>query len=455
MRNTTARSFVLFFVVAAYFVGMGFLIFGFAAHGSEWATNKANQHLYSNGQILISGSIYDTNGVVLAQSSNGKRAYNSNKTIRKATLHAVGDYTGCIATGVQYVYRHNLSGYDPVNGIYNIVKSSTGSDITLTIDAEICKTAYNALNGRKGTVGVYNYKTGEIVCMVSSPTYDPQNKPSDIETNDDYEGVYLNRMISGVYVPGSTFKIITAISALENIPDIESQTFNCDGAYETGDGVVKCNGVHGKISFEKALNESCNSAFAEIANELGKEKLQATAEELGFNQTISMDKINIKKSTFDVTKTSKTDLGWAGIGQYTTLVSPYLMMSIVGAIANNGDAIQPYLVASVKSSMGITTKTKATKFSQISVNSTIAAKMKKFLRSDVTNHYGDSKFPGLEMCGKTGTAQLDGKESHSWFVGFSQKEDSPYAIACVVENSGAGITAAGTVVNKVMQKLCN
>ena len=156
-------------------------------------------------------------------------------------LHAVGDNSSFIATGVQYVYSSKLSGYDFVNGVYNLKKYNRGNDINLTLDADICKTAYQAMDGRKGTIAVYNYKTGEMVCMVSTPSYDPQNKPDDIDDNpDEYEGVYLNRFVSGMYTPGSIFKIVTAISAIENIPDIYSQTFECTGEYATGDGKIIC-----------------------------------------------------------------------------------------------------------------------------------------------------------------------------------------------------------------------
>ena len=116
-----------------------------------------------------------------------------------------------------------------MNGVYNLKKYNRGNDINLTLDADICKTAYEAMDGRKGTIAVYNYKTGAMVCMVSTPSYDPQNKPDDIDENsDEYEGVYLNRFVSGLYTPGSIFKVVTAISAIENIPDIYSQTFECN-----------------------------------------------------------------------------------------------------------------------------------------------------------------------------------------------------------------------------------
>lgn len=456
MNNTTKRAYVLYAVCAMFFVGLGILIFTFVTNGAKWATNKANRHLYSNGSISAAGSVYDCNGEVLAQTVDGKRVYNENSEIRKATLHTVGDLNGFIATGVQFTYRHTLAGYDFVNGISSIVQYGKGNDIYLTVDSSVCETAYKALDGRKGTVCVYNYNTGKIVCCVSTPTYDAKNKPDDIDSNSKYEGVYLNRTVSGLYTPGSIFKVVTAISAIENIPDIYSKKFDCTGEYATGDGTVICNDVHGEVSFEEALNHSCNSAFTQIALELGRDKLTATAQELGFNVTLDVTGIATPvKSRFDVSRTTKADLGWAGIGQYTTLVNPYHMMSIMGCIANGGTTVEPYVLDYVATPSKSKRYTKAYESEEIKLSPEIAAKIKALLRSDVENYYGDERFPNLEMCGKTGTAQIADGEPHSWFVGFSQRKDTPYAIAVVVENGGTGLSAAAIVANKVMQDVCS
>ncbi len=456
MNFTNKRASFLYAVLAAFFIGFVILIYSFVVHGSEWATSKANRHLYSEGSISAAGAIYDVNGKSLASTIKGKRRYNDSSSVRKATLHTVGDLNGYIATGVQYTYRHTLTGYDFVNGISSIVQHGKGNDIHLTISSSACKTAYNALNGKKGSISVYNYITGEIVCMVSAPTYDPKNKPKDIDTNKKYEGVYLNRVLSGLYTPGSTIKVITAASALENIPDINSRTFECTGKYNTGDGTVICNGVHGKINFEEALNCSCNSVFAEIAIELGKDKLTATANELGFNSELKVDGVaSPTMSRFDVSKAADVDLGWAGIGQYTTLANPYHMMTIMGCIANSGSAVEPYVIDYIESPDGSQKETESKVSKEISLAPKIADKLKEMMRSNVENYYGDKKFPGLEMCGKTGTAQIDEGKPHSWFVGFSQNSNTPYAIVVVVENGGSGLSTAAKVANKVMQAICD
>lgn len=451
MRNTTRRTYIIIFLIIAFFIGLGIMLYGFISDGDEWVANRANGLIYKGGELTVAGTIYDSDGEVLVSTENGKRKYNPNYNKRLSTLHVVGDSAGYIATGVQTMYRSNLIGYNFVDGIYGTLSSDEGVDIKLTIDADICAEAYSAMNGNKGTVIVYNYETGEVVCMVSAPTYDPQNKPKDIDTNTSgkYNGIYMNRAISGVFTPGSTFKVVTAICAIENIPDLYSRKFKCTGKKTFGKGDVICNGTHGTLNFERALNVSCNSVFSELANEVGKDKLTETVRALGFGKNVTISKAKTVRSTFDVSSSTKLDLGWAGIGQYTTLVNPSQMLMFMGAIANGGKAMTPYLVE--ESSEIVDVKSKVN--SNIKLSEETAGKVKKLLRSNVKNYYSDNKFPGLEMCGKTGSAEVSNGRSHAWFTGFSNKKNFPYAIVVCLENGGLGYNHAIPVANRVMQKV--
>lgn len=455
MGNTVKRVYIVYALILAFLCGLVFLVYGYAVHGDEWVTKRVNNHLYTNRQLTTAGSVLDRNGKVLVESDDDGRSFNSDLTVRKATLHAVGDTQGYIATGVQSIYRSYMIGYDFINGVYKAVRDGTGNDITLTIDADICRTAYNALGYNNGTVGVYNYKTGEVICMVSKPTYDPENKPADIDsdTSGKYDGIYLNRLLSGVFTPGSVFKTVVAICALENMDDINERDFKCTGKYTTKDGTVICNATHGKLTFEKAYNRSCNSVFAQLANELGKKKLTATAEDLGFNSSLSACGVSLAKSMFNVSKADKNELGWAGIGQHTVLANPCHLLMITGAVANGGNAVTPKIVKNSTSSKLLELLGDISPLSQISIDTKIASQMQKMMRSTVKNYYGDGRFPGLEMCGKTGTAEVDGERPHAWFMGFSQKEDFPYAIVVMVENGGSASSVAIPVANKVMQAL--
>lgn len=460
MKTLSRRAWLLYIPAVAFLAGLCILFYTFYTNADDWSMRKANRHLYTSGTLIAAGNITDETGAILAKTADGKRQYNESRSIRTATLHVVGDAQGFIATGVQTSYKDELTGYTFANGIYDIKKYGKGNDLQLAVNAELCAEAYKALGNNKGTVGVMNYRTGQLVCVTSKPAYDIQNRPSQDIANDktgEYEGVYLNRFFSGVYTPGSTFKVITSASAIDNIADIDTQKLKCTGAHTIDGGSVKCLGKHGTLGFERALNVSCNSFFAQVALQLGTEKLTATTDALGFNQNFTVGKIRLAKSTFDLSAASQLDLGWAGIGQYTTLVNPCHMLMIVGAIANGGTSVQPYLVKSITNQTGKTVLEAKTEAGLQMFSASTAKKLQELLRSNVENYYGDGKFRKLEMCGKTGTAEVStdegGDKPHAWFVGFSQREDLPYAIVVVVENGGGGSSVAIPVANKTMQKV--
>lgn len=445
----------------AFVVGLVFMTVSLVQNGDTWVMKRFNHHVYSNGELIGAGTIYDKDGDILAETKDGDRVYSDSATTRKSTLHVVGDPKNFISTGVQSVYSARLTGYSLLFGVHNIQKYGKGNDLKLTIDRDICDEAYKALDGRKGTVGIVNYKTGDIVCSVSSPSYDVEDVPDSLLTSERYEGVYINRLLGAHYVPGSTFKLVTAICAIENIPDIYSREWVCNGEYQPESGVaIKCNANHGKhINFKDALAKSCNSAFAQIAIELGQEKLATTAKELGIGSVVTVSgTIDSYAGYFDATDKIKLGvdaLGWTGIGQGNTRIAPITMLRIVSAVANGGNAVSFNIVDSLANQAG-----KALDFTlpsnQLSMmNSDVAAKLKEMMRYNVTDHYGESKYKGLNLCAKSGTAQIDSDESHNiaWFVGFMDDSEHPYAFVVAIENGNSGSQTAGPVAKRVLTKL--
>lgn len=443
MNRIFRRSKWLYAIGGIFIVALTVLFFTFLINAKTWVSQPYNKHLVSSA-----GTIYDRNGDVLVTSKDGQREYNNSASVRKATLHVVGDPEGYISTGAQTVFRSQLTGYSLLSGLYRSKdedKNAANYNITLTVDGQLSSTAYQAMGNYRGTIGVYNYKTGEILCAVSVPTYDPLHKPDDIDSGSDaYKAIYMNRFFSGTYTPGSTFKIITSACALENVQGIEDMHFHCPGYFKTRDGQkVTCNGTHGNVSFERGLNRSCNTEFAYIAcNLLTNEQMNATAKEFGFNKTVEVNGFKCAKSTFDLTDCYGIERAWAGIGQFETMVNPCHECTILGAIANEtGTTPSPTLLYG---------KSEGT----ISYCSSMTArKLNKLLRSNVENYYGERRFPNLKMCGKTGTAEVSNGRPHTWFAGYSQREDLPLCIVVVLENSGDyGINTCTPIANKVMQK---
>lgn len=459
MKMITKRGVFLWIIAIAFIFGLAFMTYSLVQNGDTWVMKTYNSHVYKDGELIGAGTITDCNDKILAQTVDGKRKYSDDATTRKSTLHTVGDTKGFISSGIQTVYKSNLTGYNLLFGVYSIERYGKGNDMQLTIDSDVCNTAYKALSDYKaGCIGVVNYKTGDIVCAVSTPSYDIEDEPSDLNTNEKYEGVYINRLITGLYTPGSTFKLVTAVCAIENIPDIYERTWRCTGQYDPGAGTpIECNGVHGTITFKEALAKSCNATFAQIAIELGPEKLAKTVKSLGLTSNVTIsDKIVSEQGRFFLEKGDADDyIGWTGIGQGDTLLPPISMLRFVSAVANNGVAVSFNEVNSLANQAGkalnLNIKTNETQL----LSSETAEKLKQMMRYNVKEQYGEYNYKGLNLCAKSGTAQIDNDTSHNtaWFVGFMDDEDNPYAFVVVVEYGNSGSQTAGPIAAKVLRSI--
>lgn len=427
-RRATAAAIVALLVIT----GLVVYIARYVKDGTDWALFVANQDLYTDG-VLNSGTVKDRNGTLLATTEGGL-AYADDSAVRTACLHVVGDFSGNIGSGVLNAFADTLSHYNLVTGAYSF--RDTGETVDLSIDSALNVTAYNALNGKKGAVVVMNYKTGEVLCMASSTSYDPSNVP-DLES-DYYDGVYLNRCINATYPPGSVFKIVTLTAAVETIPDLFEQSFSCNGSVTVNGNKVTCAGVHGSQNIREAFSNSCNCAFAELALQLGGDTLLKYADLFGITKSIDLDGIQTTAGNFDA-NVDDTALAWSGIGQSTDLVSPLSMACVTATIANNGTLVHPTIL--LKGDNG-----KDHLLSE-STTQTVA----EMMQNNVISHYGQGKFPGLNVCAKTGTAEVDDGTPHAWFAGFLDDETHPYAFAVIAENSGDGLTTAGAIANTVLQ----
>lgn len=457
MKMITRRGIFLWLLSILFIVGLVFMTIELVNNSEDWVMKRMNHHVYTNGELVGAGTIYDVNGEPLVKTEDGQRVYNDDKTTRKSTLHIVGDQKNFISTGVQSVYAARLTGYSLMFGTYALDHNEIGNDITLTIDKDICNVAYEALGNRKGTVGVVNYKTGDIICAVSTPTYDPRNVPKDILTNEKYDGVYINRLLSAHFVPGSTFKIVTAICALENWDDALTREWVCNGAYKPEKGVeITCWGKHKKLNLMDAFSESCNPVFAQIAIELGSEKLEATAKSLGIGTPITLGgEIEAFGGKFDVKGVADDKLGWTGVGQGDTRLAPITMMRIASAIANGGTVPSFNIVKSI-SGGNIKDVLPTSNTTQL-LDPNVASQIGSLMRNNGKVQYDDVVNKKLNVCAKTGTAQIDDVDEHNiaWFVGYMEDEEYPYAFVVAVENGNSGHKTAAPIANKVLKAIKN
>lgn len=442
MRTTGFRSVVLYILLGLFVLGTGYLFFNIYQNGETWILKAYNGYIYGSDSTVTTGTITDSNGVILLDYEDGNKVYSDNTSIRTALLHTVGDSSGYIGTSVQSSMGADLLGYNIITGLNTLPYDNFGtSGIELTLDAELCSQAYELLGDKNGAVIIYNYETGEVICKVSTPTYDPMNIPSDLLTSEEYEGVFLDNTISSSYTPGSIMKVITTACAIENMDDWDEVTYTCTGSCTIDGGTVTCLGNHGTITIDEALGESCNVFFARLAVDLGDEAMTETAEELGFNINYVFDDFSVAQSKIDVIGASDLELAWAGIGQYTDLANPTQMMCLMGAIANGGSFVEPRINASTTSS------------TYNLMSSELAGELETLLRNNVKNYYTSSYFTGLSVCAKTGTAEVSGQADTSWMIGFCQDEDKPYAFAVVVEEGGYGITTAGKIASTLLTSI--
>lgn len=440
MRKLERRAILCMILAAFLFVGLCIFVYRFTTKGADWATYYFNDHIYSNGH-LATGRIYDVNGTLLAGNKNGKIKYYKDEETRRATAHAVGDADGAVATSAQTAFREQLVGYNILTGTYSV--TGKGNDITLTVDKDICLEAYEAMAGRNGCVGVYNYETGEIICMVSTPSFDPKDPPSMKKAE---SGTFMNKFLIGTMTPGSIFKLVTSAAAIENYEDLDDWSYDCDGYKQYGEQSITCTGAHGHVDFTSALSNSCNCGFADLTEEIGGKTMRKYVKKLGLTTSYDIDGVHNAEGSFDLPKNDDLSLAWAGIGQWKDQLNPCSMLVYMGAIARDGRSVVPKLIHS---------NLEIPKETDRMIEKETAERLQKMMKNNVEEEYGSYNFPGLEIYAKTGTAEVGNGESNAWFSGFIKNPDYPYAFIVCVEKGGVGLQVAAPIANQVLQKLVN
>ena len=447
MKKVSGRAIFPLILAIVLLAGTVLLCVRYFAKADEWVTFSGSPHVYT-GVNLDGGIVTDRDGTLLLDSTDG-RTYSADAVTRTATMHLLGDRYGYIQAPLLGSFADDMIGFDKINGLYGA--EGTEANATLTLSASAQTAAYQALGNYHGTVGVYNYKTGEILCAVTSPSYDPDNMPDvDADTSGAYDGVYVNRFFQAAYTPGSIFKIVTLAAAIETVPDWESLTFTCEGKTIIGGQEIICEGVHGTITLKQALAHSCNVAFGELAGKVGTKALMEYAEKLGLSESFECDGIPVKAGTVDLKDADAGDLAWAGIGQYTDQVNALTFMRAMGRIAGGGTGADPYLMAKITRGEKTAYEAK-TETSSRALKAETAAKLTEYLRNNVATMYGDWQFGGLNVCAKSGTAEHEGETADAMFAGFCVDENCPLAFVVFVENGGSGSAVAAPIAAKVLQ----
>ena len=449
--------------------------------GPDIANDSGNKRLWARRNEIIRGTIYDKDGNPLTNSIRVDKFNQSREYIYgDLYVHALGYIDERFGiTGLEEEYDNELSKYSSFsNGIRSLLKNldlkkafenrdeeKIGNGIVTTLDYNLQKVAYDAMGDLKGAVVALNPKTGEVLAMVSKPTYDPKNLEQTIEdanTGVDTESKLLNRTINGLYPPGSVFKTVTLAAALENDPSITGRTFNDTGKITFDDGTELNNYMkqaHGNLDLQMAYRVSSNVVFGTLSMEMGNEKLKEVAERFGFNSRVPGIGMSISESRFPSLKDYELgNIAQSGIGQASVLSSPMQMAIVAATVANDGVLMEPKLVNKIVDKDGNTIKEIQNKTLQSDVISKeIANTIKDYMGYLVSNNiYRWPAFEGTNAGGKTGTADYmldDGSEGvpHGWFISAAPLDDPKIAVAVIVEQGENGAGSAADIASKVVR----
>ena len=353
-------------------------------------------------------------------------------------------------SGLEQSYNEQLAGTSADQSFGRIMdvvtgRKSQGANISTTLNAAAQKAAVKALGGKQGAVVAMDYTTGEILALVSTPTYDPTRLSTvDLTASQNSWAELLeasgeplkNRATREVYPPGSTFKLVTAAAALEDgmVPDSQVDAPNSlrlpNSSRSIGNS-TNCGGT--RISLQQALLTSCNTAFANVGLDLGADRLQEMAEAFGFNQEQTID-ISAATSRFpDEMDEAQTAL--SAIGQYDVAASPLQIVQVAAAIANDGVMMKPYLVSTVTNRDLTVLSSTTPEVLRTPVSEATATALQQMMVATVEEGTGKpARIDGVVVGGKTGTAQSDpDRPPYAWFVGYAA--DPHVAVVAFVENA--------------------
>lgn len=451
------------YLIVALFLGLAVYMGYFLQVRSEDVINNSyNARLDSFSDRIVRGKIMAGDGTVLAETQvdaggNETRVYYYGSVFDHAVGYSAKGKTGIEALANFYLLTSHVNLLEQVGNELS-GRKNPGDNVYTTLDAELQQAAYAALGDRKGVVIAMEPDTGKVLAMVSKPGYDPNTLLQDwdrLTGEDNGEGQLLNRATQGLYPPGSTFKIVTALEYMREHPgDYRDYQFDCSGVYENGDYRIKCyhSTAHGHQDFTLAFANSCNGAFSSLGLGLNLGGFRNTAKDLLFNSQLPITGLPYKQGSFNMEPGADTwEILQTSIGQGTTQITPMHNAMITAAIANGGTLMKPYFLDSVETAGGEEIK----KFMPASYGSLMtageAAGLTELMRAVVTEGTGSAvRTDAYTVAAKTGSAEFEtGKETHAWFTGFAPAESPRLVVTVLVEEGGSGGRVAAPIARQL------
>lgn len=432
------------------FLGMMSYICVYAFKNEEVMFNNS----YNAGQQIMAaqnrrGSIMARDGEVLAETVVGADGSETRKYPYDSLFSHVVGYSTKGKTGIEskmnyYLVQSNTPITEKLdNGIQD--RKNPGDNVYTTLDVGLQETANRALGIYEGAIVVTDPKTGEILAMVSKPDFNP-NEISQIweEVIEDQEtGVLLNRASQGLYPPGSTFKIATALEYIrENPNDYSNYSFTCNGSVKIDGSRIQCyHGIrHGKVGFADSFANSCNSSFANMGTRIDWDRFEETLEGMCFGKPLPYE-LESAVSTVNIGADMTTEEQMqTSIGQGETLLTPLHMNLITCAVANDGVLRHPYVVDHVENANGAVIKRFSSPGTTKMMSEQEAYIMQGLMREVVESGNGKRlRDLPYTVAGKTGSAEYNSdRDSHAWFTGFAPADDPKICVTVIIEGAGSG-----------------
>jgi len=440
--------------------------------------NPANTRRLNEEYGIARGRIISSDGLVVAESleSEGPFKYQRFYPLSWLLSHAVGyDSPQFGRSGLEQEYNEYLLGRKPPQGWVEEMTSSReeGHDLIITIDSEVQEAAAQALGERKGAVVAINPKTGAVLAMYSWPTYDPNalvSQERDVESglvadavmqsySQSISSPLLNRGTMGLYPPGSSFKVLTSSAGIETgLPT--GTVYNCPGVLPVNGSQVTNYGnppkSFGDINMDTALTFSVNTYFAQLALAMDDMKWGALvdyAHGFGLSDLIPLDYPAVAISSIpDRGSMDDVELAWTGAGQGRLLLTPLQLAVIGSGIANQGKIMIPHMMKEIRHEEEILERFDSEIWKE-PISSDTADQVLEMMINVVSSGTGTAAaIPGVTVAGKTGTAEVEDKPNHTWFLGIAPAENPQVVVAVVVENSGGGGgSVAAPIAKEVME----
>ena len=462
MKKSIRRVFWMLVLCLFFLLGyMGKLIL---IDRDEISTHSRNSRLNYSDDGIRRGEILDRDGEVLGTSTlQADGSYSREYPFGETAVHVTG-YSSKGKAGIEAIENFELITLknEVAQRLGNIFldKELIGNSVRLTIDMAIQEKAGELLGNAKGAIVVMQPSTGQILALQSYPNFDPNRIGTDWESlKKDENSPLVNRSTQGLYPPGSTFKLITALSIMREIEDWDQKNYICEGVANFENKVIHCydDTIHGEIGLKEALAQSCNCYFAQMAVEISSSKLRDTMvksamiEENYFELPYSENKIGLEKTS------NESELVEISIGQGKMAVTPLYMAMLVSGIANEGIMMEPYIVENAIDKSGNAMKQKIPKKIAQIASIEESATLTDMMISVIEDGTGQgAAIEGVSIAGKTGTAQNSTGKDHSWFVAFAPVENPQIAIAVVIEDKetyGSAVTIAKQMMEMALKEV--